>query len=677
MSAAALREKLDAILEPVLSMRRTATPLAEALARIPPEQQVFVIHWATVISRTNAELAFQFAAAAPDILRALHGDIDVAERCVLEAMDVYDREGLHAACVALREAPERVRTTAQTAVELTEVRGVLQHFVNALHGRPLRIAAAPQASTDTETLYLPVRMARGASRSENFLLYKASAAMLWAQTRFGTFNVDLETACARFDDPARALTLASALETLRLEGRIADELPGLYREISTRREVVTDRRCERLRARGATVHDTLDVLREIYDAPPRFADYYRTLIDPRLAAEVRAKRIVRERTAFRQALSEAQASDEESIAYLVQQPGERRNIGAAVEIIIEAQGQSLALSGELEALACSIVQDLGTIPDDYLARRHEALSPPEDVAPADMPEGERFVYDEWDCFRKHYRKAWCTVRELDVEPASDECARELLAPHANRIRSLKRSFELMRDEPRILRKQPEGDALDFEAFVEAYADASRGAELSPLVFTRRHRTERDLAAVLMIDMSGSTKGWINDAEREALLMLCEALEALGDAYAIYGFSGLTRHRCEVFRVKDFTEPYGAEIRRRIAGIEAQDYTRMGAAIRHVTRKLDAAPARTKLLITLSDGKPDDYSDAYRGEYGIEDTRQALLEAHRRGVRPFCITIDREARDYLPHMYGAVNWALVEDVAQLPARVAAIYQKLTR
>jgi nitric oxide reductase NorD protein len=178
-------------------------------------------------------------------------------------------------------------------------------------------------------------------------------------------------------------------------------------------------------------------------------------------------------------------------------------------------------------------------------------------------------------------------------------------------------------------------------------------------------------------MSGSTKGWINDAEREALVMLCEALEALGDRYAIYGFSGMTRRNCQVFRIKRFEESYGDTVRSRIAGIEAQDYTRMGAAIRHLTGVLNGVEARTRLLVTLSDGRPDDFSDNYRGEYGIEDTRQALLEAHRSGVKPFCITIDREARDYLPHMYGAVSWTLVQDVAKLPLKVAAIYAKLTR
>ena len=102
---------------------------------------------------------------------------------------------------------------------------------------------------------------------------------------------------------------------------------------------------------------------------------------------------------------------------------------------------------------------------------------------------------------------------------------------------------------------------------------------------------------------------------------------------------------------------------------------MGVAIRHLTKLLKDVDARTKLLITLSDGKPDDY-DGYRGDYGIEDTRMSLIEAKRAGIHPFCITIDETARDYLPHMYGAVNWALVDNVRKLPLKVSDIYRRLT-
>jgi nitric oxide reductase NorD protein len=193
---------------------------------------------------------------------------------------------------------------------------------------------------------------------------------------------------------------------------------------------------------------------------------------------------------------------------------------------------------------------------------------------------------------------------------------------------------------------------------------------------QRQRIERNIAAMFMVDMSGSTKGWINACEREALVLLCEALEALGDRYAIYGFSGWTRKRCDIYRIKTFGEPYGEAVRARIAGVEPRDYTRMGVAIRHLTRILNEVEAKTRILFTLSDGKPDDFSDGYRGDYGIEDTRQALLEARQSGIHPFCVTIDEEARDYLPHMYGPASWVLIDDAGQLPLKTADVYRRLT-
>jgi nitric oxide reductase NorD protein len=201
--------------------------------------------------------------------------------------------------------------------------------------------------------------------------------------------------------------------------------------------------------------------------------------------------------------------------------------------------------------------------------------------------------------------------------------------------------------------------------------------MSDRLFTRMHRDERNIAVIFMVDMSGSTQGWINEAEREALVLLAEALESLGDRYAIYGFTGMTRKRCEVFPVKQFDEPYDAEVKARISGIRPGDYTRMGAAIRHLSFRLGEVQARTKLLITLSDGKPDDYHDDYRSEYGVEDTRQALFEARRSGIHPFCITIDERAQDYLPHMYGAANYTVISEVEKLPLKVSDIYKKLTR
>ena len=148
-----------------------------------------------------------------------------------------------------------------------------------------------------------------------------------------------------------------------------------------------------------------------------------------------------------------------------------------------------------------------------------------------------------------------------------------------------------------------------------------------------------------------------------------------DRYAIFGFSGRTNKRCEVYRIKDFEQPYDLQVRQRISGIRPKAYTRMGAAIRHLGYLLHLTRARTKLLITLSDGRPEDYG-GYKGKYGIEDTRHALLEIKQSGIHAFCITIDNEAQEYLPHMYGATNYAVIDEVHKLPRKVADIYRRLT-
>jgi nitric oxide reductase NorD protein len=138
---------------------------------------------------------------------------------------------------------------------------------------------------------------------------------------------------------------------------------------------------------------------------------------------------------------------------------------------------------------------------------------------------------------------------------------------------------------------------------------------------------------------------------------------------------MSRKRCEIYMVKRFEDRYDEAVRARINGIEPKDYTRMGFAIRHLSKILNESEAKTRLLITLSDGKPDDYSD-YKGDYGIEDTRRALIEARRTGIHPYCITIDELARDYLPQMYGPAAYTVVERVADLPQKVADIYRRLT-
>ncbi len=681
---AELYKQLDYLLGPVLSSRRTAAPLASRLAPLPRMQQDFVLHWIEVIARSNYEMAYQFTAAAPAAYARL--DPTAIDAWIIQAMDTYDREGLHRGSQIFRQIESWTPIAAGTQVATFEEHAaVLELFVCGLAGRRLKLDTAGEPWTDTETLYLPTHIGTLPTKAENFNIYKILATLLWAQGRYGTFHADLAAACGTYDDPQRASALLSHLESLRLEARIARVLPGIARDMARLRGGSVDRRCAALNAPDASVHDSLQLLAKFYgimDAP-RLA--YRTALRTETVS-VRDARIKREQGELAAALAElAQAHDAGTKP--APETLERFRINAAatntddgLDFELRLDGAPVAPPGKVTQLIESILQDLGGIPDDYL---HGANLPPEAHAGEDEHADARkehedgvHLYNEWDHRRRHYRKNWCSLRELDISPASGSFVEDTLRKYRPQVSQLKRTFEMLRGEDKVLKRQAVGDDIDFDTLVAAYADLKTGHELADRLLTRRSRNERDLAALFMVDMSGSTRGWINDAEREALVMLCEALEVLGDRYAIYGFSGLTRKRCEIYRIKRFDEPYDDMVKQRIAGITPQDYTRMGAAIRHLTGILNAVDARTKLLITLSDGKPDDYSDQYRGEYGIEDTRQALLEAHRSGVKPFCITIDHEARDYLSHLYGPVSWTLVDDVKRLPLKVADIYRRLT-
>jgi nitric oxide reductase NorD protein len=686
-----LEDRLDEILDPVLSTRRTATRLAETIAPLARDLQDFTLHWTAVIARTNPEMAYQFAAAAPQGLARL--DLVSAEAWIIEAMDTYDRDGLYRGSAVFKNIDEFAARSSETtaAVSFADVTQVLQLFICGLSGRRLMLDTAPHPYTDTETLFQPLRIALCATREENFFIYKVIASLLWAQGRFGTFNADLESACAAYEDPGHALQLLNTLETVRLEACISRALPGLAREMQKLHEKEpADPRCASLAAPTATVNDSIALLSQVYADMMPVHYRYAHVLQPAQAAAIRKARLAKEKGEFQSVLAQLLEEKTEGVTSQIP-PGERFSIQTAAPAAendsasyeLQLDGKPVSPPENVSQLMASILQDLGEIPEEYLVAagdggyrpNQRSEQDPADVWRGTYHEEGAYFYNEWDCRRRHYRKNWCVLRELDVHPGSAGFVATTLAKYAPQVAQLKRTFELLRGEDRLLKKQPYGDDIDLEVVIAAYADMKSGMELSDRLFVRRHKAERDLAVMFMVDMSGSTKGWINDAEREALVMLCEALEVLGDRYAIYGFSGITRKRCEIFRIKRFDEVYDAAVKSRIAGILPQDYTRMGVAIRHLTLLLTRVEARTKLLITLSDGKPDDYSDDYRGEYGIEDTRQALIEAHRAGIKPFCITIDREARDYLPHMYGPVNWTLVNDVTRLPLKVSDIYRRL--
>ncbi len=695
-----ITELLEGWLEADFSFRKVGST-AEKLAALPVAEQDFILDWVKRVASSNLEVAWQFARRAPALIGRM--DRRVMEAWVLGACDVYDRLGLRHCLTVMEEADHFAERQLEISagVLFDDVAGVLGNFVRGLSGRRLAMEQAKHVHTDTEKIFLPAMLARFPTIADNFKLAKAMVALLWAQTRFGTFRVDLLAACADFPEPERALRQLHALETLRLTACIARELPGLHRDMEYLKQTLGEALpsgwqglATRLGEPDADIQDSLTLLGDAY-ALPDFAPWcYQGELRPDAVAAAFAARQEKEKARLRvklaELLEEHQRHKPRSPDAAERNPGqfeaEVNDDEGRMDMELTLDGMPIAPPEDVKQLMASVFLDFGEIPPEYLVAAgdgeydasllYDTQADPDKVWQGTYHEEGALFYPEWDMGRQHYRKNWCVMREKDVPPIYDNFHRETLEKYAGLVKQLRKAFEAMRDENKLLKRQAYGDEVDIDALVEALADAKDGSEMSDRLFVRQHRAERNIAVAFMVDMSGSTKGWINEAEREALVLLCEALERLGDRYAIYGFSGTTRKRCELYRIKEFDEPYNAEVKARISGIRAQEYTRMGFAIRHLTDLLKKVEARTKVLVTLSDGRPDDYFDVYRGQYGIEDTRMALLEARRTGVHPFCITIDREARDYLPHMYGAARYIILDDVRQLPFKVSDIYRRIT-
>ncbi|MDH3984837.1 MAG: methyltransferase domain-containing protein [Gammaproteobacteria bacterium] len=703
LTAVQLEERLDIHM---ISMGAAEEP-ARALAEFSRQQQDFVLHWVSIVTRTSSGMALNFVSYVCPALRLM--DAAGVEAWLLACMDIYDTRGLHPAVVAFRDAEGFARDykARSTGVSFEDVVNVLEVFVHGLNGRRLKLECGDHCYTDTETLFLPACVNRFPDREDNFQLYKALVVHLWAQTWFGSWRIEAREVLGRYADPDAALACFHALETLRLDACIRDTLPGVYRQLLRFRADSPvelnehwQAAAERLSQPGARVEDTLLWLQRLAGSNIPGSVIYQGVMRPEAVEKVRAARLQADKQAFRMHMlhmqdglrEEADEQDDEAGELNedgeVRLPFELRTVEAddeanGVTFEMQLDGRPIEPPDDVKGTMASIFQDLGEIPEEYLYAAGDGVyhaeaveeRSVEDVWKGTYHEEGAFLYNEWDYERQNYRKNWTVLRELDVAPVEDDFVGDTLVKYRGLTASLRRTFEALRGEDKMLKKQPYGENVDIDALVEACADTTMGLEMSDRLFTKKHKLERDIAVMFMVDMSGSTKGWINDAERESLVLLCESLETLGDRYAIYGFSGMTRKRCEVYRVKRFDEPYDVTVRGRISGIRPKDYTRMGVTIRHLCHLLKQVEARTKLLITLSDGKPDDY-DTYRGAYGIEDTRQALIEARRDGIHSFCITIDTEAKDYLPHMYGAVNYTVIDEVRKLPLKVSDIYRRLT-
>ncbi len=397
----------------------------------------------------------------------------------------------------------------------------------------------------------------------------------------------------------------------------------------------------------------------------------------------------------------------------------------------------LDVTGAIEAEAGDDDAPPVELDPEELAARLEELSKrlEREMAEAGLDrDRERvYYYDEWDHELAGYRRRWCHLREKAIEPPGPvpEGAANGAAPpagrfvdetrrrHADLLRRVRKQFELLKPEEfRRVRRLIEGEELDLDRVVETHVDRRAGRPPDGAVYMSRRRQHRDVAAAFLLDMSASTDAeapvdepeaasgrepepeyvgvfddfdWpdnpqplppgrrVIDIEKESLVLMADALETLGDDYAIYGFSGFGRKEVEFFVAKEFDDDLDREAEDRIAAMEPKRSTRMGPAIRHAAARLAEREAKVKVLLILSDGYPQDFdygSDRASRVHGIRDTTVALRETERAGISTFCITVDPAGHDYLREMCPERRYLVIDEIAALPSQLPKVYRGLT-
>lgn len=302
--------------------------------------------------------------------------------------------------------------------------------------------------------------------------------------------------------------------------------------------------------------------------------------------------------------------------------------------------------------------------DDAPDKRSQVKPPSSTVAVTEL------VYPEWDYRQEAYRQSGTKVCISPMTHGPQDWVDETLKQHAALIRTIQQQFDILRTRRLLYRQQLDGEEIDLDAYVTSYTDFRAGDSFNQALYQTHRVAEKNAALTLLVDVSGSTDSWIAnnrrviDVEREALLLVAIALQSLGEPYSILAFSGEGPHAVMVREIKYMNENFNNTAALRISSLQPERFTRVGAALRHATTELMHTVAKHRLLIVLSDGKPND-NDDYEGRYGIEDTRQAVIEAKAQGIQPFCLTIDRQAANYLPRIFGAHHYALLPDPERLP------------
>tara|TARA_Y100000590_G_scaffold454884_1_gene602484 strand:+ start:149 stop:2332 length:2184 start_codon:yes stop_codon:yes gene_type:complete len=689
MAERQIQLKIELLVETVLSSKRSVIEPARNLIPFSLSDQEKFIEGIKNLCNTSVELGYNFCHYGIESLSLI--EEDQWQDWLEEIIKVYENKGILDSVDFIKNVKNYAKEISggESAIALDDVLRIIESFVIGLNGRKLKILASDNSYTDTEILYLNSKFSLYPDKKDNYVALKLSAIHLWAQTWYGTWRIK-ESDFNKFKEKEKAFDTYHLLETIRLDLKIKKDYPGLGKQLEnmnphTRIENLCEewkRAITTLSSNNATYSDSLSLVPEIMKINNSMIKIpYMGKFDPTKTFKIINKRKRDNKLNFESMMREIndEYNSNEGSNNIKRQFKIKKNGENEYDVVIELGNKQIEISEEMKKTLESIIQDYGEIPDEYLSLNYDSSHDEIDENNIENKEYKNtsydFIYDEWDHTRRKYKKEWCKLNVKEIDGQDSNFVSDTLFKHKGLLKHINKTFEALRQDEKKQKKLNYGDDIDIDSFVESYSDIIKGAEVDEKIFTRLNKVERDVAVMFMVDMSGSTSGWINRLEKESLILLCESLEILGDKYSIYGFSGKTRNACEVYLIKDFEEKYNLQVKGRISNIKAMDYTRMGVSIRHLSHLLDKVEAKTKLMITLSDGKPDDL-DGYRGSYGIEDTRKALIETRSLGIHTYCITIDKEGMDYLPYMYGKSNFSVVNNIDKLPFKVSEIYRKIT-
>lgn len=668
------------------------------------------------------DLAIQYFKSAPQILgRIAISDLDDWVETGLQASGAGEDKG--GSFFSLRSGKSRKAVDSLVrGLELKDIHTVLRGYVKALTGTEVNLKSSsifyrdfPGLSrfytvSDGTRIFLPSQIGVFGDEEANFKTYKMALTHELAHIRLGTFDLRAEDVAGlyAYHDQVLPFKIFEFLEDERVDNWLYGQYPGLakdrrwlleaylkhkglnadglsvfeaqsFRDIgmAPAPEVAGDRltglleeALDKVREPGRTAKDSLELAVALYEkylaveadgggtdrvTPDRL--FYRGIIDFELVAKSRAgtARLMGDlRDRF-----------------------EARKIGVAPGSVEEALERIEASEGlECERLPWQIETS------DGVADLFEEVNLVVQEIEMEKRIRRTAYYDEWDHKLGDYNKNWCKVREMDMLPTSRAFYDDTIQDYYGIVSQLRRHFSLIRPD-RIKRyfREERGDDIDFDALVESMVDRHAGITPSDRVYIRREKNLRDVSVAFLVDMSYSTSDelpsgkTIMDVQREGLVLMAEALESIGDQWAVYGFSTSRREKVDFFVVRDFDMPFSDDVKMRFASLKPMQQTRLGAVVRHATSLLNRMSSRIRLLVLLSDGRPYDvdYGDA---SYAVEDTRRALWEGRRKGITYYCITVDKKSRSYLPHMYGETNYSVIDDIEALPVMLPLIYKRLT-